>query len=174
MWTILLRKQTPGEFHFEKHRSKAILFGVMASVCQGIGLVMAKKGLVDTGFHPVHATWIRMMFAVSAIYVLEMAKGNFKLIIAPVIQYKSSMKYVLAGTLFGPVIGVSLSLYAATHIEAYLAQTIFSMLPIMVLPFAYFFYREKAAPSAWIAAIIAVGGVLVLSYQYDLTSYFSL
>ncbi|MBK6292863.1 MAG: hypothetical protein IPF59_14145 [Ignavibacteria bacterium] len=38
-----------------------------------------------------------------------------------------------AGTLFGPIIGVTCSLIAAAHLDVAVAQTIFSLVPFVVM-----------------------------------------
>ncbi|MFN6082262.1 MAG: EamA family transporter, partial [Bacteroidota bacterium] len=79
------------------------------------------------------------------------------------------LKPVLIGTVFGPVIGVSMSLLAASIIEVSLAQTIFSLLPITVMLAAVLSGREKLELSSFIAAIISVGGVFILVWREEIT-----
>ena len=76
------------------------------------------------------------------------------------------------GTLFGPVMGVSLSLLAIQHMEVAAAQTIFALLPIVVLPINYFYYKEKITIQAIGACLIAILGVVILIWRNSLMNYF--
>ena len=80
-------------------------------------------------------------------------------------------KTVFIGTLFGPVIGVSASLYAASLLEVSLAQTVFSMLPISVILTAVLLGKEKIEAKSLIAALISVAGVFVLVWRDELIAF---
>jgi drug/metabolite transporter (DMT)-like permease len=170
MWVILLKRGS----NFEGSRAdvrKAIIAAALSTICQGIGLVFAKKGMMDSDINPMHATWIRMLLAVGAIYLIELFKGNYRLFYTPLKTHPSAIKYIIAGTMLGPVIGVSLSLYAASQVEAYIAQTIFSMVPISILPVTWYYYKERINPVSWLAALIAVLGVILLSFQKEIMDF---
>jgi drug/metabolite transporter (DMT)-like permease len=73
--------------------------------------------------------------------------------------------YAVLGTVFGPVIGVSLSLYVISQIEVSVAQTIFSLVPVFVLPLAFLFYKEKISLRSLIGVLIALAGVMLLIWR---------
>ena len=65
----------------KKHLLKGVIYAVLGAICQGIGLVFAKKGLVlfdanGQTLSPVHATWIRMFVGVVFIYAMGLFKVN--------------------------------------------------------------------------------------------------
>jgi drug/metabolite transporter (DMT)-like permease len=72
---------------------------------------------------------------------------------------------LLLGTFFGPVLGVSFSLLAIQYLEVAAAQTIFALLPIVVLPINFFYYKEKITIQAVFACLIAVLGVFILIWR---------
>jgi drug/metabolite transporter (DMT)-like permease len=71
----------------------------------------------------------------------------------------------LLGTLCGPVVGMMTSMYALSHINASVAQTIFSLVPVFVLFLNFFIYKEKISMRSLGGAIIAIAGVYVLVFR---------
>lgn len=159
----------------KEHLRKGIIFAILGALCQGLGLVFAKKGLIlesETGrLMPVHATWIRMFAATIVIYVMGIFKGNLWGEFKAVTFTPAIIKPVAIGTVFGPVIGVSMSLFAASVIEVSLAQTIFSLLPISVMLAAVLMRREKLDLTSFIAALIGVAGVFILVWRNEIVRW---
>jgi drug/metabolite transporter (DMT)-like permease len=151
---------------------RGVLFAILGAICQGLGIVLAKKGLMIThegqDLSPVHATWIRMFTATVIIYVAGLFRTNLVAEFKEIAYKPQHLKPVLIGTVFGPVIGVSMSLLAASLIEVSLAQTIFSLLPITVMVVAAISGKEKIELGSFIAAIISVGGVFVLVWRDEI------
>lgn len=157
--------------------SKGILFGVLSAICQGVGLVLAKKGFYNPNLgidiNPIHATWIRMFTATVAIFGISFIAGKIKNVTQPLIYNQNNgIKFMVAGTIFGPVMGVSLSLYTISVLNVSLAQTIFSLVPVFVLPIAYWIYKEKITFKSLLGAVIATLGVILLVWREDLSSIF--
>jgi drug/metabolite transporter (DMT)-like permease len=156
---------------------KGITYAILGAVGQGLGLVCAKKGLNIThqtgaDLSAVHATWIRMGIGTLAAYSIAVFKRNvwaeFKIMTAS----KTIITPLLTGTFFGPVMGVSLSLYAASQIPVGIAQTIFSLLPITVMLAATISGRERINGPSIIAAAICMVGVFVLVWRDELIALF--
>ncbi len=149
---------------------KGILFAGLGAVCQGVGLVLAKKGFQSNGapINAIHATWIRMLCASFFVYLIGAFKINLWTEFKSITLDKKTRTPVLIGTLFGPVIGVSFSLLAASHIEASVAQTIFSLLPVSVLFASVLFFREKVQTLSYLAVFISIIGVLILVWRNSL------
>jgi len=75
------------------------------------------------------------------------------------------MKFLLMGTLCGPVVGMICSMYALANVNASVAQTIFSLVPVFVLFLNYVFYKEKITMRSLIGASIAILGVYILVFR---------
>lgn len=156
---------------------KGITYAILGAVGQGLGLVCAKKGLNithDTGtdLSAVHATWIRMGIGTLAAYSIAVFKRNVWTELKIIASSKSIITPLLTGTFFGPVMGVSLSLFAASQIPVGIAQTIFSLLPITVMIAATISGREKINGPSIIAAVICMVGVFVLVWRDELITFF--
>ena len=179
IWFVLATQKEAVQQHNKQLILKGIAFAILGAVGQGLGLVCAKKGLMlptNNGepISAVHATWIRMSVGAIIAYVSVLFRANIVAEFKSITTNAYKLKPLLLGTLFGPVIGVSLSLLAATHLPVGLAQTIFSLLPITVMLAAVFAKREQVNFTALIAACICILGVLVLVWRDELTSVISL
>ncbi len=159
--------------------NRGIIYAILSAVCQGIGVVLANKGfetqLNNKELPFFQATWIRMICATIIIYLITISQGKLKQITQPVLENKNNgLIYTLGGTIFGPVVGVSLSMLAVSllHNKPSVAQTIFSLVPVFVLPLSYLFYREKITLKSIIGALIAIAGVIVLIWRQDILSFF--
>lgn len=169
MWLLSSREQKE-QAAAENHGNytKGIVMGIASACCQGIGLVMAKKGMMDHGeriISPIDATWIRMLMAFGSIYLIDVIRRKDVWFIQPIVQHKEAIKYILMGTLFGPVIGVALSLLAASSIDVSVAQTILSLVPMIVFPLSALLYKTPFTLKMLLSVLIAIAGVMVLIWQ---------
>ena len=174
-WVTLSKKEKAKlpESNFGKIE-KGILFGVLSALCQGGGLVFAKKGMAykinAEQISAIHATFIRVLVATVITYGITICMGRLKQINQPIKENKNQgIKYAIAGTVFGPVLGVIFSMQAVAMINVSVAQTIFSLVPIIVLLIGYFLYKEKISAKAALGAVIAITGVVILIWRNELT-----
>ena len=140
---------------------------------QGIGLVFSKIGLQQQEgiLSPLHASWIRLTIAALSLFAISVFRNNALGIIKSIAKADGlAIRYTLIATIISPVIGVSLSLYAANLINVSIAQTLFSMVPVFILPVSWIMYREKITFQAFLGALIAVAGVLILVWRNELNS----
>jgi drug/metabolite transporter (DMT)-like permease len=176
VWFVQITGSKKKEALDKQQLAKGVTYATLGALCQGLGLAFAKRGLIlDSEFGriiPLHATWIRMFAATLSIYLVGVFKGGLWQEFKAVSFTTSIIKPVAFGTLFGPVLGVSLSLYAASVIEVGLAQTIFSLLPISVMLVAVLLRREKAELYSFVAALIGVTGVIVLVWRNEIVMLF--
>lgn len=177
IWLTLSRKDAAEASAHGFARNKAgIIYGVTGALCQGCGLVLSKVGFQTPGETTViptlQAVWIRLLFAFAAAMVISLLSKNFVSSTRVVLSNKDKgMSYMIAGTILGPVTGVSLSLVAITHLQVAEAQTIFALLPVIVLPLNYFFYREKITLPSVLACMTAVMGVFILIWRDIITQW---
>jgi drug/metabolite transporter (DMT)-like permease len=114
-----------------------------------------------------HAVWIRLLFAFSSAFLVSSITGSIKANSIPVLKnHQNGLVYIFTGTLLGPVIGVSLSLYTIQQINVSVAQTIFALLPVFVLPINLLVYKEKINAHSVFACFLAITGVLILVWRH--------
>ena len=175
IWLTLSKKDKKASEKAGFHRNpKGILFGIIGALCQGTGLVLSKLGMdsYPEKLITMHAVWIRLLFAFGAAFFISIITGRMKANSIPVFKNQNNgLPFMFIGTLFGPVLGVSFSLLAIQHLSVATAQTIFALLPIIVLPINYFYYKEKITVQAIFACAIAVLGVFVLIWRDSFSNW---
>jgi len=72
------------------------------------------------------------------------------------------MKFVLSGSLAGPVMGVTLSLYAIQHTETGVAATLMGLVPIFIIIPSAIIFKERITPFQVLGAFISVAGGILL------------
>lgn len=150
---------------------KGILLGIGAGVGQGVGLVLSKIGLqhyeaalpADTPalmgeMLPVASTMIRSVVGgIGFLAIMALMKDLPKLKAA--FQNREGMKYALLTTLFGPVIGVSLSLMAVRSANAGIASTLMALTPVLIIIPYVFIYKRKVSGKEILGACLSMTGV---------------
>ena len=146
---------------------KGILIGVGAALGQGLGIVLSKQGMLhfqETAeaaylpFIPFAATQIRIIAGIAGfVCVILLLRGGQNFVHA--LGQRKAVGMTLAGAVFGPVIGVSLSLLAVLHTRAAVASTIMATTPILILlPYALI-YKKRITWPELAGAVISVIGV---------------
>lgn len=134
---------------------KGILLGIGAGTGQGVGLVLSKIGLAHYAeaipadapaamsvMLPFSSTMIRAIVG-SIGFLLLMAFQKDLPRLKSAVRDRRGMRDVLMMTLFGPVIGVSLSLMAVKYTSAGIASTLMALTPVLILiPYALI-YKQR-------------------------------
>jgi drug/metabolite transporter (DMT)-like permease len=72
---------------------------------------------------------------------------------------RTGMKYVFITTLFGPFLGVSLSLMAVQYTNAGIASTLMALTPVLVLFPYVFIYKQRVRLKEVIGVLVSMTGV---------------
>lgn len=150
---------------------RGILFGLGAGLGQGLGLVLSKVGLeaytavlpADSPEGVVFAlpfagTFIRAVFGFMG-FALLLACTHRMAQVGAGLANRRGMVFALLTTLFGPFMGVSLSLMAVQHTQAGIASTLMALTPVLIIvPYALV-YKQKVKPMEVVGALVTVGGV---------------
>jgi drug/metabolite transporter (DMT)-like permease len=169
IWLTLSKKDTlAAEQAGFKRDKKGIIFGIIGALCQGTGLVLSKLGMdwYEEKLPTMHAVWIRLLFAFTAAFTVSLFMKRLVANSKPIFANKNNgLPLMVLGTLLGPVCGVTCSLLAIQKLEVAVAQTIFALLPIFVLPVNLFVYKERITVQSIFACIIAIVGVFILIWR---------
>jgi len=133
-----------------------ILLAFGGAVGQGTGLVLSKYGMQD--FDPFAATQIRVITGLVGFSILFIILKRWKKVFSA-IKDKDVMTRLSIGAFFGPFLGVSFSLLSIKHTTTGVASTIMAIVPVLIIPPAIIFFKEKLNFKEIIGSIIAVGGV---------------
>lgn len=139
-----------------------LLFGILAALGQAVGILCVKQAYITGELNGISATFFRVS---SAGIILMLWLSLLNKYSNPVKIYKNdktALKYVLLGTLFGPVLGVTSSIISLEYVPVSIAQTLFSTSPIFMLPISHFIMKDKVNGRAIIGVFIAIIGIALL------------
>lgn len=150
---------------------KGILLGIGAGMGQGVGLVLSKIGLqhyqealpadvpaLMNQMLPFASTLIRALVGSAGFVCLMALQRNLKHFKTAVKDHKG-MRFAVLTTLFGPVIGVSLSLMAIQYANAGIASTLMALTPVLIiLPYALI-YKQPVRAKEILGVAVSMAGV---------------
>jgi len=141
------------------HVTIGTILGIIAAFGQGLGGVLTKIGAGDLNAFEV--TQIRVLAGVAGFLVAIPAMQRISDVVNAT-RRPVAMGFLIAGAVAGPVLGVSCYNLALVRIPVGIVGTIAAMVPVVIIPFAIFFKREKVSSRAIFGAMIAVIGVVLL------------
>lgn len=184
--SVLYKGANESSLHF-KMPVNGILYGIGAAMGQGVGLVLSKVGMdcymnsiaqygiEDIGsFIPPNALFSvpmefsipfasTMIRAVTGIIgfstALILFSKNGRRLFRQGITDKRTMSFAIGAAIFGPFVGVSLSLMATLYTNTGIAQTIMAITPVIIILPSWLFFHQKVTLLEVIGAIISVAGV---------------
>ena len=132
-----------------------ILFGILAALCQAIGLIMMKP-ILDKGADPIASAAIRTTISALLLSFTYMSKSN---LIGTNINFTPDIifKTIISGFL-GMALGMSLLLIALQNGDAGIVATLSSTSPIMILFLLWILTKKIPSLGSWLGTIIAIIG----------------
>jgi drug/metabolite transporter (DMT)-like permease len=145
----------------QRSYNKGIIAGLIAAAGQALGVVLAKNGL-SNNFPALSGNVIRMVMAFLALWFVTIIQKQVVATVQQATHHKLGLLYILGGSIFGPLIGVSLSLFAIQSTEIGIASTIIALPPIFLLPVGHYWFKEHITRQAVLGTVVAIGGVGLL------------
>ena len=168
VWVVNERRS---ELH-HPHPRRGVLFGAAAGIAQAVGLIFAKLGMDHMGagsVDPWSATLVRMVFGMAMAFLLLLViriQRSTQVDQGKVPGTRSTaMGFIFIGAIFGPVLGVWLSLVGIEKVETGIAATLMSLSPVFIIPFAAWVERERVTRRAVVGTIISIVGVAILAFS---------
>ena len=138
-----------------------VIFGILAALGQATGLVFSRQGMQGS-FSPISANAIRMLAAVLALWLVAALQKQAGPTLETLKANPSAIKLLALAALIGPVIGVSLSLFAVQNTAVGVASVLTSLAPVFMLPISHFFFRERLGWQPVAGTFVAMAGVVIL------------
>jgi drug/metabolite transporter (DMT)-like permease len=123
--------------------------------------IMLNLGLIEE-FSALSGLAIRLLIAAVAVWSFAIIRGQTMTGIKKVIENPRATRFLLAGTLFGPILGVWLSLVAVQNAPVGIASTLMALAPIFVIPVSYVVFDDKITTRAIVGTLVAFGGSALL------------
>lgn len=150
---------------------KGILLGIGAGIGQGVGLVLSKIGMEHyaaaipadapaamASIMPFASTMVRAVIG-GAGFLIMLAVGKGMNRLKAALRDPVTMKYASVITLFGPFLGVSLSLMAVRYANAGVASTIMAMTPALIVIPEVIAKKKKIRLKEMIGLLVSLAGV---------------
>ncbi len=150
---------------------KGILLGLGAGIGQGVGLVLSKIGMQhyqmdipadspsDMEFMmPFASTMIRAIVGSAGFIAIMALQKNLGQLSAARKDGKG-FRYALLTTIFGPVLGVSLSLMAVQYANAGIAQTLMALTPVLIILPYCLIHKQKVKLREIAGVLVSMIGV---------------
>jgi len=142
---------------------RGVALGVLAMLGQAGGLLLSKTGMqTDAGYlDAFSATQIRALAAFCCFVIFFTVTRKWP-DVKKALTHKKAVAFTAIGATIGPFLGVSLSLMALHYLTTGVASTFFSLIPICIIPFSIYLYKEHVSFRAIGGAVTAVFGVYLL------------
>ena len=151
---------------------KGILLGLGAGAGQGVGLVLSKVGIqhyeaalpadmpaVMGTMMPFAATQIRAIVGGLGFVIMLLIQRQGRHFLEVTHSDRKGVRAAILTTLFGPVLGVSLSLMAVQYARAGIASTLMALTPVLIiLPYAII-HKQRVKPKELLGVAVSMLGV---------------
>lgn len=151
---------------------KGILLGLGAGAGQGAGLVLSKVGMqhyeaalpadmpaVMGTMMPFAATQIRAIVGGLGFVIMLLIQRQGRHFLEVTRSDRKGVRAAILTTLFGPVLGVSLSLMAVQYARAGIASTLMALTPVLIiLPYAII-HKQRVKPKELLGVAVSMLGV---------------
>jgi drug/metabolite transporter (DMT)-like permease len=140
-------------------RARGVLLALCGALGQGGGLVLSKYGMGD--YDAFAATQIRVLVGALCFAAIFTAIRGWSRV-GQALRQSRAMLYTSLGAVFGPFLGVSLSLLAVQHTSAGVAASLMATSPILIIPVVVLLGRERVGLGGVLGTVLAVLGVVLL------------
>ena len=140
-------------------KNLGILFGVLAALCQAIGIIIMKP-VLDQNVDPIASAAVRtgvsaIALGITYFFPHQIFKNKTK------IDVNLFIKIIISGFI-GMALGMSLLLIAIQKGDAGIVATLSSTSPIMILFLIWLLTKKIPVFGAWIGSIIAIIGASLI------------
>ena len=160
-WVVLERDRSPAASTPPPHYMRGVVFGIGAAAGQAVGLVLAREGL-SGDFPALSGNVIRMVCAATAIWLLAFAQRQAGPTVRRLAADHSAWAPILGGSIFGPYIGVWLSLIAIQLTDVGIASALMALPPVFLLPIDALVFKERIGWQAIAGTAVAIAGAALL------------
>lgn len=142
---------------------KGLMLALGAAFGQASGLVLTKHAMFNAGgvVQPLHASAVRMVFAAIMIWTISAFTRQIPETLRA-LGNRRAMVFSTAGAVMGPFLGIWMLLFAVSKIPAGVAATLSATVPVLVIPVAILYYKEKVSYRAVLGAVVTVAGIALI------------
>jgi len=138
---------------------KGLTYAFLGSLGQAVGLIFSKLGMES--YNAFAATQIRIIAGFIGFTLLILYSKKFE-DIKNGFKDKKALLGITIGSIFGPFVGVGLSLLSLQYTSAGISSTITSITPVTIIPLSVLVFKEKIKIKEILGALVTVIGVGIL------------
>lgn len=158
---VVTERAADGGGRRERHYLTGLLLALAGATGQATGLVLAREGLRG-GFSAFDGNVIRISSATAAIWLATLLRGRALPTLRRLRADRVALRHTAWGALFGPVIGVWLSLVAIGNTSIGVASTLMALPPVFLIPIGRLVFGERVGGRAVLGTVVAIAGVALL------------
>jgi drug/metabolite transporter (DMT)-like permease len=132
---------------------------VLGALGQAGNLVLAKQAFALGPVNSIVASTIRVGVSAAILLPLATISGHYRNPLRVFGRDRRALILVLAGSVVGPYLGITLSLLAVAYTQVGVAATLMAMVPVVMLPISRVLTGERVTWRASVGATAAVAGV---------------
>jgi len=156
--TVFARHNSISFSKINREDRRGYIFAFISCIGGALAIIFTKIGIGD--YHSVSATQIRLFAALAGLALLALISRRMKTV-KEAFKNSSALKFTAAGSVFGPFIGVTLSLFAIQRISTGIASTLIGMTPVVIILPEILFLKRKIKPFEILGALVAVSGTAI-------------
>ena len=137
-----------------------VLCGIGGASGQALGLILSKRGMVGD-FPALSASLMRLTTASVVIWLWALIRGQLRPTVEG-LRTRRTRWAIVGGTVVGPFMGMTLSLAAVQLAPVGIASTLMSLSPVLLLPLAYWIFKERITQRAIVGTVAAIVGVAMI------------
>jgi drug/metabolite transporter (DMT)-like permease len=157
---VLQREEKPTSKY--KISKIGIFYAFLGAVGQGVGLIFAKLAFNQGDINGFVATYYRISVAILLFYPIYAYSTKQFNPFKAYYKNKKALTFTFIGSIIGPYLGITFSMIAISYTKVGIASTIMAAVPILMLPFSKYYYKEKLSWKSIMGAVLAVGGIAIL------------
>ncbi|HEY58618.1 MAG TPA: DMT family transporter [Anaerolineae bacterium] len=140
------------------HDPRGLLFAFAAVGLQTVSTLLAKGGMM-AGIPAVSGNVVRMSGGVLALWLWTLLKGEAGSTLRVAWERPRVLGIIAAGVAIGPVLGITLSLFALKVIPVGIVSTLGSLTPVLLIPVSRWVFHERVSLRAVWGTLLATAGV---------------
>jgi drug/metabolite transporter (DMT)-like permease len=160
-WVVLDGRGSNQVAESRRHYLRGILFGLGAATGQAAGLILSKEGL-SSGITALSGNVIRVSAACLAIWLIAALQRQVRGTVRAALADPHTLPPIALGSIFGPFIGVWLSLVAIQNTEIGVASTLMALPPVFMVPIGRYVFHETIGWQSIAGTLVAIAGVALL------------
>ena len=168
-YAIYVERAAEGDLQREPGRVSptGVVYGILAALFGGAGAVLARQAFTSQpDLNPIAATAFRVGSAGVALWLIPLFTGTVRRVVEP-LKDPHIRSRILIGSAGGPIVGMLCYVAALKYAKAGTVSTLSSMSPIVIIPLVAWRYKTRVRKRAILAAVVAVAGVMLLSWKPD-------